>query len=450
MYVEPLDRVEAAPTLAARVCEAPGLAWLDGEAPHADGRWSFLGVEPVERIERYGGQRAPLVAFDALDALVPAPDEATGGVAANASAEQMGGYRQLGLEPASVPRWIGYVAYDAAWCDRPGRLARAPERPVLSFARYDALLAIDHRAGRAFLVGDDGAACARLARRLRATSRTPSARSGAIAAAPAELHRAAIGAVLEHIARGDVYQVNLARCFRASLAGDPLALWLGLRAASPVPFGFYFDDGRQVIAARTMERFLRWERATGVLSTRPIKGTSPRSGGRDAGEADSLRADEKERAEHAMIVDLMRNDLGRVAQTGSVSVPEVLAVEPFAGLHHLVSTVICRTGPAVRLRQVLEATFPPGSVTGTPKLAAIELIERLEPEPRDVYTGALGFIDRAGGLSLAVAIRCTQIAQGEARYFSGGGIVEASHADREVAETELKAQVFRHAIAALR
>ncbi|HMI94005.1 MAG TPA: anthranilate synthase component I family protein, partial [Polyangiales bacterium] len=435
----------SAPALAARVCDAPELAWLDGEAPHADGRWSFLGCEPVERIERYGGQRSPLAAFDALAAM-----SGEGGRDADGDDhERLGAYRQLGLDPASVPRWIGYVAYDAAWCDRPGRLVRSGERPVLSFARYDALLAIDHHAGRAYLIGDDEAACVRLARRLRAGSRSPHARSGPIEAAPPELHRAAIFAALERIACGDVYQVNLARCFRAPFDGDPLALWLGLRSASPVPFGFYFDDGRQVIAARTMERFLRWQRATGSLVTRPIKGTLRRSGQRDAGEADLLRADEKERAEHAMIVDLMRNDLGRVARIGSVSVPEVLAVEPYAGLHHLVSTVHCHTRPGVSLRDVLEAAFPPGSVTGTPKLAAIDLIERLEPEPRDVYTGALGFIDRSGGLSLAVAIRCAQIASGEARYFSGGGIVEASHPDRELAETELKAQVFRQAIATL-
>jgi para-aminobenzoate synthetase component I len=445
MHVQPLDALDSAPALAARVCDAPGLAWLDGEAPHADGRWSFLGCEPVERVERYGGQRSPLAAFDALAAL---PGESARD-RCGAEDERLGAYRQLGLELASVPRWIGYVAYDAAWCDRPGRLVRSVERPVLSFARYDALLAIDHRAGRACLVGDDERACARLARRLRAGSRTPSARSGPITAAPPELHRAAIGAALERIARGDVYQVNLARCFRAPFTGDPLALWLGLRNASPVPFGFYFDDGRQVIAARTMERFLRWDRATGSLATRPIKGTLRRSGRRDAGEADALLADEKERAEHAMIVDLMRNDLGRVARTGSVGVPEVLAVEPFAGLHHLVSTVHCHTRPDVRPRDILEAAFPPGSVTGAPKLAAIDLIERLEPEPRDVYTGALGFIDQAGGLSLAVAIRCAQIASGEARYFSGGGIVEASHPDRELAETELKAEVFLKALAGL-
>jgi anthranilate/para-aminobenzoate synthase component I len=433
MHVEPLAALPTAHSLAASVCDAPGLAWLDGDPQHADGRYSFLGVEPVERIERLAGDPDPLAALDALE---PASSEEPFLLAGS-------------LALARVPRWIGYVAYDLAWCGRSARLARERERPVLSFARYDALLAIDHRERRAYLVGEDRSACLRLQQRLQSTGRVPRASAGAISVAPGEQHRAAIAAVLERIARGDVYQVNLARCFRASLSGDPLALWLALRAASPVPFGCYLASGPRVIAARTMERFLRWERTSGELITRPIKGTLRRTGEGDAHESAALRADPKERAEHAMIVDLMRNDLGRVAAVGSVQVPEVMAVEPFAGLHHLVSTVRCRTRPEVRLRDVLAATFPPGSVTGAPKIAAVELIEALEPEPRDAYTGALGYVDRCGGLALAVAIRCAQLQAGEARYFSGGGIVEASNPDRELAETELKAQVFRQALAAL-
>jgi anthranilate/para-aminobenzoate synthase component I len=150
-----------------------------------------------------------------------------------------------------------------------------------------------------------------------------------------------------------------------------------------------------------------------------------------------------------MIVDLMRNDLGRVAQVGSVHVPDVMTVEPFARLSHLVSTVACRTREGVTLREVLAATFPPGSVTGAPKLRAIDLIEQLEDTPRDVYTGALGFIDRAGGVSLAVAIRTALLEHGRVRYFAGGGIVEASRVEREIEETELKARVFFDALDAL-
>jgi anthranilate/para-aminobenzoate synthase component I len=446
MHVQPLEAVPDAHALAASLCDAPGLARLDGDGVHADGRWSFIGVEPVERIERSSDDPEPLAALDGLE-----PENAE---------PRFLSVSPLALALAHVPSWIGYVAYDAAWSGRAGRLVRERARPVLSFARYDALLAIDHRERCAYLVGDDRAAVSRLQARLDQPGRVPHASAGPITVAPAERHRAAIAIALERIARGDVYQVNLARCFRAPLSGDPLALWLALRKASPVPFGAYLALGERVIAARTMERFLLWDRATGALSNRPIKGTLRRSGDGDASESALLRADPKERAEHAMIVDLMRNDLGRVARIGSVSVPEVMAVEPFAGLHHLVSTVTCRTRTDVRLRDVLAATFPPGSVTGAPKIAAVELIEALEPEPRDAYTGALGFVDRAGGLSLAVAIRGAQLEAGTpprsagaptwgVRYFSGGGIVEASDPDREVAETELKAEVFRQALTAL-
>jgi anthranilate/para-aminobenzoate synthase component I len=198
-----------------------------------------------------------------------------------------------------------------------------------------------------------------------------------------------------------------------------------------------------------MERFLSWDGPEGTLTSRPIKGTIARAGN-DETEAETLRADAKERAEHAMIVDLMRNDLGRVAAVGSVEVEAPLVVEPYAGLSHLVSTVRCQTEPGVDLGDILEATFPPGSVTGTPKLRAIDIIESLEETPREVYTGCVGMIDRTGGARLAVAIRTAQIRRGEVVYHAGGGLVEASDPAREVAETELKARVFLDAVRATR
>jgi anthranilate/para-aminobenzoate synthase component I len=143
-----------------------------------------------------------------------------------------------------------------------------------------------------------------------------------------------------------------------------------------------------------------------------------------------------------MVVDLMRNDLGRVAEIGSVEVEELMAVLPFAGLSHLVSTVRATAQPQLTLAELVELTFPPGSVTGTPKQRALELIEELEDAPRGVYTGALGFIDRAGGASLSVAIRSAVVCDEQVEYFAGGGIVWGSDPERELAETELKAQVF--------
>jgi para-aminobenzoate synthetase component 1 len=353
---------------------------------------------------------------------------------------------------------MGFVAYDAALkgsVHTPTRIARAPGTPLLWFGRYDAVLAWDESAGESWLVGDDEAACNRLASRLEEgrARPEPTAQIDEVVAPDPALHRRAIAAALEHIAEGDIYQVNLARRFSAPFEGEPLALFLAMREASPVPLGFYADTGDHAVLARTMERFLSWDGPEGGLSTRPIKGTIAREGD-DATEASRLRSDEKERAEHSMIVDLMRNDLGRVAAVGTVVVEEPLVVEPYAGLSHLVSTVRCTTAPGVDLADIFAATFPPGSITGTPKIRAMQIIEALEDEPREVYTGAVGMIDRSGGARFAVAIRTAQVRAGrsgnEVVYHAGGGLVEASDPGREVAETELKARVFFDAVRSLR
>ena len=434
MYVQALPGPISLAVEAARLCGLPGLAWLDGEARHADGRWSFLGVQPRESVRVFGADPCPLAAFDRIAPGGESPDEPAPNVAGAPT-------------PSEVPRWIGYVAYDAYRAER-----LPPDRPVLCFGRYRALLCVHHPDGRAFVVGDDEAVCRQLLA-LRDSAPAPSlapTRVAELEVTPAAQHRRAIEVALEHIAAGDIYQVNLARRWQGGFEGDPVALSLALRNASPVPFGFHFDDGQRTVVARTMERFLRHDRSAGLLSTRPIKGTIERAGGRDRQEAEALAADPKERAEHSMIVDLMRNDLGRVAEIGSVRVGPVMAVEPFAGLSHLVSTVSCRPAAEVSTRRILEATFPPGSVTGAPKLRAIDVIEALEASARDVYTGAVGHVDRSGGLSLAVAIRTAIVEPARVRYWAGGGIVEASDPGREVAETELKARVFLDALGGLK
>lgn len=434
MHVTELPSEATAEAMAERLVDRPGLAWLDGDGSGSeDGRFSFVASDPTQVVTTELDAGAPLSFFDRL---ASAQTEGATGCALPAE-----------LPLARIPLFVGYIAYDASFSGRPRRHARSKAK-VACFARYEACLAFDHAGQRAFVIGDDRAACERLRARLVQPARELVARVGAVRVAEATEHAAAIERALEHIARGDIYQVNLARAFAASYEGDALALALAMRRQSPVPFGFFFDDGGRAIVGRSMERFLRFRRATRTLVTRPIKGTLARAG-RDADEASTLAHDPKERAEHAMIIDLMRNDLSRVAELGSVRVPEIMAVERYAKLSHLVSTVECRTRPEVDLREILEATFPPGSVTGTPKLRAMEIIEALESEPRGVYTGAYGHVSRDGGLELAVAIRTAVVEHGQARYFAGGGIVEASQVARELAETELKARVFCDALEAL-
>jgi para-aminobenzoate synthetase component 1 len=412
----------------------PGFAWLDSNRSESrEGRYSFLAAWPSEEIRVEFGAAAP---FSALRGV----------------SRRSGEVRAHGPKPSEVPSWIGYIAYDAFWSDpdrgKP-RFDRSGE-PVLLFRRYPALLAVDHEDGETWVLGDDCSATeafrARLGGLAERKASIPSVGGIEVDAAPS--HRKAIETALDYIGMGEVYEVNVARRWSASFEGDALELWQAMRIASRVPLGMFLDGGDHAVLACTMERFIHWDAESKTLLTRPIKGTIRREA-TDDGASQRLRADPKEQAEHSMIVDLMRNDLGRVAKIGTVRVQAPLIVEPFTGLYHLVSTVSCITRPEVSLEAILEATFPPGSVTGAPKVRALEIIEELEPHPRGVYCGALGFIDHEGGLSLAVAIRTATVAEGRVCYWAGGGIVEASDPDREVAETELKARVFLDAVANL-
>lgn len=423
VHVEQIEWIE--PALLAERWRGRGLAWLDGDGGPAQGRWSFVGCEPVEVVE----------------GVIPRGAPGTRG----------------SVDPAIVPRWVGYVAYDAIWEMREAigvrvapRIAREGAPPAIRFARFDAIVALDASTRRAFVVGDDARAVERALDRIEEIEEgRAGARVGDVRVEDAGLHRRAVARAIEAIAAGEIYQVNLVRRWAADYDGDPIALFLAMRRASPVPFGAYLEGERATVLARSMERFLRFDARDRSIETRPIKGTIAREGD-DASEAARLRGDAKERAEHAMIVDLMRNDLGRIAEIGSVRAEDVMSVEPYAGLSHLVSTVRAIVRPEIDLEQILEATFPPGSITGTPKSRAIEIIEELERHPRGVSFGAIGHVDREGGLSLAVAIRTATVIEREAIYSAGGGIVEASDVEREVAETELKARVFLDAIEALR
>ncbi|MDH3653879.1 MAG: anthranilate synthase component I family protein [Myxococcales bacterium] len=433
MWAEPLASIDEL-AVARRLRAEPGFAWLDSNRSEArDGRFSFLAAWPAEEIRVEFGAKAPFAALGRVG-------------------QRSEGSIPDGPRPSEVPAWIGYIAYDAYWSSPvrgEPRFDRGAD-PIMLFRRFPALLVLDHEEGETWIVGDDREACALFSARLDELDDTETSPPvvGAIEVDDAVEHRKSIGKALDYIGMGEVYEVNVARRWSATFAGDALELWQAMRVASRVPLGMFFDGGDHAVLACTMERFIQWDAGSRTLVTRPIKGTIRRETTHD-GASQRLRADPKEQAEHSMIVDLMRNDLGRVAETGTVTVDEPLLVEPFTGLYHLVSTVSCITRPEVSLKAILEATFPPGSVTGAPKVRALEIIEMLEKHPRGTYCGALGFIDRDGGLSLAVAIRTATVSGGRVYYWAGGGIVEASDPDREVAETELKARVFLDAVDSL-
>lgn len=261
-------------------------------------------------------------------------------------------------------------------------------------------------------------------------------------------YQRALHQIKRYIADGDVYQVNLAQPFMARYEGSPFGLFLRARRVSPVPFGAYLQAGDFTIISLSPERFVHLCPLTRRVHTRPIKGTRPR--GRtheeDSRHARELLASTKDRAEHIMIVDLERNDLGRVAQTGTVRVTELMTLEGFAQVYHLTSTVEALLRPEVDTAQLLQAVFPGGSITGAPKIRAMQIIEEVEPVAREVYTGAVGYIGFHGGLDMNIAIRTAVLRTGSLTFYAGGGIVADSDIEQEYEETIAKARGWFEAI----
>jgi anthranilate/para-aminobenzoate synthase component I len=406
-------------SLALALASRPGLSVLDGDGRETLGRYSFVACDPEAIFE--ATEDAPLAIFDAMRAEGP---------------------------ELPIPRDLGYVAYDAAF---PGR-ALPGGLPAARFARHDAVVRVDEQTGEAEVVGASPEAVDRLASFIAAgdarMSELPPASFGEVTEDDPGEHLDAIARALDHIRAGDLYQLNLSRRWTVTFEGSPLSLYLAMRRASPVPLGFFQVVGDAAILARTMETFLHFDPASRVLRTRPIKGTRAREDD-DVESVEALLADPKEHAEHSMILDLMRNDLGRVAEIGSVAVESPFVVESFARLHHLVSVVSGRVPMGISVREVFDATFPPGSVTGTPKLRAMRRIDELERRPRGIYCGAVGHVRHDGGYHFAVAIRTALLAEGTLRYHAGGGVVAASDAQRELEETRLKARVFLDALESL-
>ena len=431
--------------VAARLARSADLFWLDSDPSHKDGNYSFLGCEASRAVRVEWGT---MHALDRLTFL----DEAVG----HGDQEEIDG----DIWTRIAPRWVGFVAYDAYWSGDASAKHPRTSLPVICFKRYPAVYIFDHRRGEAAIVGDDASAVATLFETID--------RSEAVDCLKLEhagqlevrnlvsdeqfVHERAVQQALGAIYEGEVYQVNLARRFRAELReSSALELFLRMRLASPVPHGFYFADTDYQIASRSMETYLAVD---GVrVESKPIKGTSSDTA---VDAVDALRTDPKENAEHTMIIDLIRNDLGRIAQVGSVEVVNPFRIERFRHLLHMVSTVRCRRSDDVPLSRIVALTFPPGSVTGTPKRAAIGFIEKLEQHARGIYCGAVGYVTRTGNAQFAVAIRtaivhgaaiCNAGARQTVDYYAGGGIVADSVPEREVAETELKARAFFDAIA---
>ncbi len=388
-----------------------------------------------------------------------------GGAVHHTEAHPLEGLRAaLGpLRPAPVPYAggaLGYLSYELGHRFEATGVASGAGAgwPEMAFGIYAWALVTDHHRRRSYLalrpgMGSDG--WARLVERLRDGDRAwprpaPAAAFSATGVLRTSLDRRAYARAFDRVAayirEGDCYQVNLTLGFEVPVEGDPLSAYAWLRRRSPAPWGAFLGLPWGTVLSNSPEGFLTLE--GGHVITRPIKGTRPRRGhpAADRAQIEALRASAKDRAENVMIVDLLRNDLGRVCRPGSVRVPHLCRVQTYANVHHLVSSVTGTLAPGRDALDLLRACFPGGSITGAPKRRAMQIIAELEPWPRGVYCGAIGWLGFDGDMSLNIAIRTAvhQPAGGGAilRFGAGGGIVADSQCDREYAECYDKASIL--------
>lgn len=418
------------------VASEPWAVLLDSGQAGGQGRWDILAARPyatlvcsggITEYRQDGGVQRGL--DDPLDALRAA----------------LGAGQAAGDLPFSGGA-IGYFAYDLArgWTRLPSLAADAAAWPDMALGFYDWAVLVDHREHRSYLVhagrrpmaGETWRDLVALFRRPQAERGQAYFRAcGAVAASFSQQgYRAAFDRVQAYIRAGDCYQVNLAQRFTCPVEGDPWAAYRALRRINPAPFSAYLSLPWGAVLSASPERFLQVR--AGMVETRPIKGTRRRSP--DAREDSLLRqalqVSVKDRAENLMIVDLLRNDLGRVCAPGSVRVPELFQVESFATVHHLVSTVTGRLRAGEDAVTLLRAAFPGGSITGAPKLRAMQIIEELEPHRRGVYCGAIGYLGFDGSMDTNIAIRTLTWQDGVLSFWAGGGIVADSSAPAEYQE----------------
>jgi anthranilate synthase component 1 len=405
-------------------------------------RWSFLGASPSGEIS--GREADPFAALRALPRNEPLTDDDdlppfTGGA-------------------------VGYVGYDAV-----RRLEQLPDAnpdpiglPDAWFGIFDAIIAFDHVRHRLLFVthasnGDETAVRARLrALEERALTRSGEAHPEALRplvfeeSLPRPSFLAAVERAKEHIRAGDVFQVVLSRRWSAPFTGDPFAVYRALRSLSPSPYQYYLRTPHGAIFGASPERLVHVASGPGetTAETIPLAGTRPRGATREEDLAfeRELLADPKERAEHVMLVDLGRNDLGRVAKAGSIRVKDFFHVERYSHVMHIASHVTGVLAPGKDAVDALMATFPAGTLTGAPKIRAMEIIEDLEPVRRGAYGGAVGYLDFAGNLDVAIAIRTAVVANGTMHVQAGAGIVADSDPESEATECENKARALMRAV----
>ena len=450
-------------------------------AEHSDYAFLFESVEGGEQVARYSFLgKDPFLVLRARGAetvidrsgVTTETDEPFVGVLRRLLAEFQAPY------VPGLPRFtggaVGFIGYDAsavfepaleeAW-QRAGWSGVANAEDDAGFMLFDTVLAFDHVKHRILIIAnarvtadeDLGAlyqfACAKIDFLERELERGLSQPERSVSAAPAvwsnltkEKFEEGVRAIKERIAAGDIYQAVLSQRFEADVKADPFTVYRALRHVNPSPYMYFIRMGPLAIVGSSPEMLVRVEGRR--VETHPIAGTRPRGTNEDEDVrfAEELKRNEKERAEHVMLVDLGRNDLGRVCEFGSVRVPQYMTLERYSHVMHLVSTVDGRLAEDRDHLDALAACFPAGTVSGAPKIRAMQILAELEPTRRDIYAGAVGYVDFAGNLDFCIAIRTITIRDGRARVQAGAGIVADSNAAAEYEETKDKARALLQAI----
>lgn len=354
--------------------------------------------------------------------------------------------------------WFLFLAYEAAHYIEPGlRLPPAPQGlPTALAVRCPAAIVVDRERGISHCLSESGAELESLLADLQAPVESAPLPAGALVEAVCEeapeRHLSGVRKVLDYLRAGDTFQINLSRAWRAKLKPGITSsqIYRSLRSRNPAPFAGLARLGSGTVLSSSPERLISIEKVDGKrrAQTRPIAGTRPRSeqAGEDAALRRQLIGSLKERAEHVMLIDLERNDLGRVCEPGSIEVSELMTVESYAHVHHIVSNVRGWLRAEVGPGEAIAAVFPGGTITGCPKVRSMEIIAELEGEGRGAYTGAMGYLSRSGRLDLNILIRSLVAADGEVSLRAGGGIVADSTPEAELAETRAKAKGLLRAL----
>jgi para-aminobenzoate synthetase component 1 len=424
-----------------RFAERRDLTFLDSAAQQGElGRYSYIAADPFETFTLGDGESG-VAAFARLDRRL-----------ARWRLE-----RAAGLPPFQGG-FAGYFAYEFARLLEPHVMAKtpAPDIPPVTLHAYDTIIAFDHQTRQCWIISTGFPETGHQARIARAEERLAEFEALCLAPLPElsgdhviagwrsnftrDAYEDAVQRTIDYVLAGDIFQANVSQRFTAAIppSFDPLRHYLSLRNSNPATFGAFLDYGAVKIASSSPERLISFDGTT--AEARPIKGTRRRDADAsiDAELKAELLASRKDRAENVMIVDLLRNDLSRVSEPGSVQVPVLCGLESYASVHHLTSVVTGRLARGKSRGDLIAACFPGGSITGAPKIRAQEIIAEIEHAPRNIYCGSIGFLSFTGHMDLNIAIRTVLFHDGKACFQGGGGITAKSVPADEYEETLAK------------